>query len=68
MTKVEVDSEDLEWILTMPGWEFTSEAVSKTDEVKKRLWEAVGVKDKMDAVHKSMVKRMEMDTREVMKK
>ena len=59
--KVEVDSEDLKWILTMPGWEFNDEAIKKTDEVTKRLWGVLGVIDAMDQITKRMAKQKEMD-------
>ena len=32
---------DVEWYLTMHTWESTHEALEKTEEVEKRLWDFV---------------------------
>ena len=57
MTKIKVDAEDLEWILTMKTWEFTDETVKKTEEVEERLWMALGHTDKMERTLYSAKKR-----------
>ena len=58
--KVEVESEDIEWMLTMPGWELTHEAVKKTEEVSNRLWNILGVTNKMEQTIKGLKKRKEV--------
>lgn len=56
---VKVNAEDLEWILTMPGWEFNTVAVKRTSEVKDRLWEALGVRDVREQFNRTVIKRKE---------
>ena len=60
---VKVRMEDLLWILIMPSWEFTTKAIKKSEEVNDRLWEVIGVKDKITRMGVSAKIRMTNDNK-----
>jgi len=61
---VKIRKDDLEWILIMPSWEFTKNAVKKTQQVEKRLWKALGIKNDMERLVITMNKRKKNESKE----